>query len=69
MLTPEDEELAPWVDPFVADVRATRERILDAVGGDIHLLCEQLRAREAAEGRIPIRHAPRRPRPQAGQAV
>ncbi len=33
MQAPEDEELAPWADPIVAEVLATRERIVDAVGG------------------------------------
>src|SRR4051794_12899795 len=49
-----DEPQSPWVDPIVAEVRAARERIVAAVGGDLHLLCEQLRARQAAAGRIPV---------------
>jgi hypothetical protein len=40
-----------------------------AVGGDLHALCEQLRARQAAAGRIPIRHAPRPPRSETGQTA
>jgi len=48
MSMPADEPQTPWVDPIVAEVRAARERIVAAVGGDIHLLCEQLRARQAA---------------------
>jgi hypothetical protein len=43
-----DEPQSPWVDPIVAEVRAARERIVAAVGGDLHFLCEQLRARQAA---------------------
>jgi hypothetical protein len=68
MSMPADEPQTPWVDPIVAEVRAARERIVAAVGGDIHLLCEQLRARQAAAGRIPVRHAPRPPRSEIGQA-
>jgi hypothetical protein len=68
MSMPADEPRTPWVDPIVAEVRAARERIVAAVGGDIHLLCEQLRARQAAAGRIPVRHAPRPPRSENGQA-
>lgn len=68
MSMPADEPQNPWVDPIVAEVRAARERIVAAVGGDIHLLCEQLRARQAAAGRIPVRHAPRPPRFDTGQA-
>jgi hypothetical protein len=63
-----DEPQSPWVDPIVAEVRAARERIVAAVGGDLHLLCEQLRARQAAAGRIPVRHAPRTSRLKTGQA-
>lgn len=48
MSMPADEPQTPWVDPIVAEVRAARERIVAAVGGDLHLLCEQLRARQAA---------------------
>jgi hypothetical protein len=66
---PVDEPQTPWVDPIVAEVRAARERIVAAVGGDLHALCEQLRARQAAAGRIPVRHDPRPPRPKAGQAA
>jgi len=69
MSIPVDEPQAPWVDPIVAEVRAARERIVAAVGGDLHVLCEQLRARQAAAGRIPVRHAPRPPRSETGQAV
>jgi hypothetical protein len=68
MSMPADEPQTPWVDPIVAEVRAARERIVAAVGGDIHLLCEQLRTRQAAAGRIPVRHAPRPPRSVTGQA-
>ena len=68
MSMPPDEPQSPWVDPIVAEVRAARERIVAAVGGDLHLLCEQLRARQAAAGRIPVRHAPRLPRLETGQA-
>lgn len=69
MSTPLDELQTPWVDPIVAEVRAARERIVAAVGGDLHALCEQLRARQAAAGRIPVRHAPRPPRSETGQAA
>ena len=53
MSMPSDEPQSPWVNPVVAEVRAARERIVAAVRGDIHLLCEQLRARQAAAGKIP----------------
>jgi hypothetical protein len=69
MSMPVDEPPAPWVDPIVAEVRAARERIVEAVGGDLHALCEQLRARQAAAGRIPMRHAPRPPRSGTDQAA
>jgi hypothetical protein len=69
MSTPHDELQAPWVDPIVAEVRAARERIVAAVGGDLHVLCEQLRARQVAAGRIPVRNAPRPPRSKTGQAA
>jgi len=69
MSMPVDEPLTPWVDPIVAEVRAARERIVAAVGGDLHALCEQLRARQAAAGRVPIQHAPRPPRSKTGQAA
>jgi hypothetical protein len=69
MSMPVDEPQTPWVDPIVAEVRAARERIVAAVGGDLHALCEQLRARQAAAGRIPVRHAPRPPRSETGQVA
>lgn len=69
MSMPVDEPQTPWVDPIVAEVRAARERIVAAVGGDLHALGEQLRARQAAAGRLPMRHAPRPPRSQTGPAA
>lgn len=69
MSIPLDDLQAPWVDPIVAEVRAARERIVEAVGGDLHALCEQLRAREASAGRIPVRHAPRLPHSETGHAA
>lgn len=69
MSMPVDEPQTPWVDPIVAEVRAARERIVAAVGGDLHVLCEQLRARQAAAGRIPVRHAPRPPRSETSQTA
>ena len=36
MSMPADEPQSPWVDPIVAEVRAARERIVAAVGGDLH---------------------------------
>jgi len=69
MSMPPDELQAPWVDPIVAEVRAARDRIVAAVDGDLHALCEQLRARQAAAGRIPVKHSPRPPRAETGQAA
>jgi hypothetical protein len=69
MSMPREESQAPWVDPIVAEVRAARDRIVEAVDGDLHTLCEQLRARQAAAGRNPVRHAPRPPRSETGQAA
>ncbi len=69
MSMPLEDLQTPWVDPIVAEVRAARERIVDAVAGDLHALCEQLRAREVAAGRIPVRHTPRLPRSETGQAA
>ncbi len=69
MSMPLEELETPWIDPLVAEVHAARERIVDAVGGDLHALCEQLRAREAAAGRIPVRHPPRLPDPASRHAA
>ncbi len=52
---PREESQAPWVDPIVTEVRAARERFVEAAGGDLHTLREQLRARQAAAGRSPVR--------------
>lgn len=69
MSMPPDELQAPWVDPIVAEVHAARDRIVAAVDGDLHTLCEQLRARQAAAGRIPVKHSPRPPRAETWQAA
>ena len=69
MSTPRDESQTPWVDPIVAEVHAARDRIVAAVDGDLHALCEQLRARQQAAGRIPTQHASRPPRSESGQAA
>lgn len=67
--SPLDETLEPWVDPIVAEVRAARGRVLAAAGGDLHALCELLRAREREAGRTPLDHPPRRAKLDAGQAA
>lgn len=69
MSKPLEEQQPPWVDPIVADVHAARDRIVAAFGGDLHALCEQLRAHQQAAGRISVRYTPRAPRPESGQAA
>ena len=59
MSTSREEPQAPWVDPIVAEIHAARERIMAACNGDLHVLCEQLRAHQQAAGRTPLRHEPR----------
>jgi hypothetical protein len=46
-------------EPFVAEVRAARERIVAGVGGDIHLYVSSYALGSAATGRIPVRHSGR----------
>lgn len=60
MSIPREESQTPWVDPIVAEVRAARERTVEAAGGDLH--------RQVAAGRNPVRHAPR-PRSGTGRAA
>lgn len=67
MPEPVVENDAPWVDPIVAEVRATRERLMERVG-DLHTLCELLRAREGERGRQPNVPPAREPG-GAGQAA
>ncbi len=69
MSTCPDESQVPWVDPIVAEVRAARRRIVEAFGGDLHALCEQLRRHEQAAGRVRVNYPPRPPRPESGQAA
>ena len=69
MSTSREEPQTPWVDPSVAEVHAARERIMAACNGDLHALCEELRARQQTTGRIPLRHKPRPPRPENGRAA
>jgi len=69
MSMPPDELQTPWVDPIVAEIRAARDRIVAAVDGDLHALGELLRARQAAAGRIPVRHLPRPPRAETWKAA
>ena len=64
-----EEPRTPWVDPIVAEVHAARDRIMTAFDGDLHALCEELRARRQTAGRIPLRHEPRPPRPGSGRAA
>jgi len=69
MSTSPDERQVPWVDPIVAEIHATRDRIVKEFGGDLHALCEQLRQRQREAGRVPVNHPPRPPRPESGQAA
>ena len=69
MSTSREEPQAPWVDPIVAEIHAARERIMAACNGDLHALCEQLRARQQTAGRTPLRHESRPPRPGSGRAA
>jgi len=69
MSTSREEPQTPWVDPIVAEVHAARDRIMAAFDGDLHALCEELRARQQATGRIPLQHEPRPPRPESGRAA
>lgn len=57
----------PWQDPIVAEVRQAREALFAAAGYDLDVFCEQLRARQQAEGRQGIRRAPRRIQPAPAQ--
>lgn len=69
MSTPREDENTPWVDPIVAEVHVVRAKLVAAANGDLHALCEQLRAHQRAAGRISVPHAPRRPGPETGQAA
>jgi len=69
MSTSREEPQTSWVDPIVAEVHAARDRIMAAFDGDLHALCEALRARQQTTGRIPLRHEPRPPRPESGRAA
>lgn len=69
MTTPRDEPKTAWVDPIVAEIHATRERIVADSGGDLHALCEKLRAMQEAAGRTPVRHESRPPNPKSGRAA
>jgi len=61
--TSREEPQTPWVDPIGAEIHASRERIVAACNGDLHALCEQLRAHEQTAGRVPVPHESRPPRP------
>ena len=69
MSTSREEPQAPWVDPIVAEIHAARERIMAACNGDLHALCEQLRAHQQTAGRTALRHESRPPRPGSGRAA
>ena len=69
MSTSREKRQTPWVDPIVAEIHAARDRIVAAVDGDIHTLCEQLRVRQHTAGRVPVRRKPRPPRPESGRAA
>ena len=64
-----EEPQTSWVDPIVAEVHAARDLIMAAFDGDLHALCERLRARQQTAGRIPLRHESRPPRPESGRAA
>jgi hypothetical protein len=57
------------VDPLVAEIHATRERIMMDSQGDLHTLCEKLRAIQEAAGRSPRRHESRPPDLASGRTA
>ena len=69
MSTSREELQTPWAVPLVAEIHAARERIMAACNGDLHALCEQLRAHQLTAGRVPVRHTARPPRPESGRAA
>ena len=69
MSKPRETSLPAWIDPIVAEVHATRKRIVESVDGDLHALCEQLRARQAAAGRTPVPGTPGAPQAGRGEAA
>ena len=47
MTEPTGSQPAPWSDPIVAEVRATRAALWAAAGGDIREFCRRAREEQA----------------------
>ena len=60
-IEPLDDPRPAAEDPIVAEVRAAREALFAAAGYDLEEFCQQMRERQAAEGRVSVVLPPRAP--------
>lgn len=50
-----------FIDPVVEEIHAIRAKMLEAAGGDIHVLMQQVAERQHLSNRKVVRRPPRRP--------
>lgn len=58
-----------FIDPVVEEVHATRARMLEAAGGDIQVLMQQVAERQRQSNRKIVRLAPRKPVETCGRTA
>jgi hypothetical protein len=56
-----EQDMKPWEDPIVAEVRSAREALLAASAYDLEELCRRLRQEQQAGGRTVVTLPPRLP--------
>jgi len=54
-----EQDMKPWEDPIVAEVRSAREALLAASAYDLEELCRRLRQEQHAGGRTVVTLPPR----------
>ena len=56
-----EQDVKPWEDPIVSEVRSAREALLAASSYDLGELCRRLRQEQQAGGRRVVTLSPRPP--------
>jgi hypothetical protein len=68
-MTKAEENLQPWDDPIVAEIRHTREDLYAEFDYDLEKYAKSLRRKQKNSGRQVVARSPRRPEHGSGEAA